>query len=96
MKDCKFYISFDKIIFGWNIEIANNTFANILIELASYSAYSKSHVIYYDTKNITNLNFVCARNKNKKKTEEIIKKSKKKLGVKLNKEDLNNCKFSGT
>ena len=48
-KDYKFNISLDKIIFGWNIENANYTFANILIELASYSVY-KSHIIDYDTK----------------------------------------------
>ena len=50
MKDCKFNISLDKIIFGWNIENVKYTFANILIELASYSVY-KSRIIYYDTKN---------------------------------------------
>ena len=57
MKDYKFHISLDKIIFGWNIDNANYTFANILIELASYSVY-KSRIICNDTKNYYQFQYI--------------------------------------
>ena len=80
----------EKIISRWNIDNSNFTFVNISIELASFSVY-KPCIIYYNTKNkstpVSNL-FILEI----KKIEEIITVSKKTLRVKVNKQDLDNCK----
>ena len=88
-KDFNFQISLEKIISGWNIDNSNFTFVNILIELASFSVY-KYRIIYYDTKNQHQFQFCSFLEI--KKIEEIITMSKKILRVKVNKQDLDNCK----
>ena len=79
----------DKIISGWNIENSNFTFANILIELASYAVY-KSRIIYYDTKKSIPISTLFVSEI--KKIGEIITMSKQKRRVKVDKQNLNNCK----
>ena len=81
---------FGKDYYYWSIDNSNFTFVNILVELASFSVY-KSRMMYYDTKNSIPISIYFML-EIKKKIEEIITMSKKILRVKVNKQDLNNCK----
>ena len=85
-----FKISIEKIICGWNIHNSTFTFANILIELASFAVY-KSRIIYNDTNKITPISILFMLEITK--IDEIISNSKRKLRVKVEKQDLDYCKI---
>ena len=89
-KDKRFSISLEYIICGWNIDRKEYTFANILIDLASFAIY-KSKVIFNETNKLDSINVLFMIEI--KKLDEIFQNSKKICKVKIDQKHLHDCKI---
>lgn len=85
----QFSITLDKIICGWNIDKKKYTFANILIEIASFAIY-KSKMIFNETNKLNSVNVIFMIEL--KKLDEIIQNSQKATNVEIDKKHLQDCK----